>query len=132
MCHPGCGRLGEEDLSSVLLSAFAKRFESVIDSSTNVTANIDVAKLKETRGQFVMGGAICSFLHYKFGYVQPLLMTGIMSLFNLWDCKALHIHLLGWQVERPWAAVAANPLQQWAERKKAEAEAAQEQAKKTD
>ena len=109
----------------------SQQFTKAEDGSVSVK-EYDVAKLKETRGQFVMGGAICSFLHYKFGYVQPLLMTGIMSLFNLWDCKALHIHLLGWQAERPWAAVAANPLQQWAERKKAEAEAAQEQAKKTD
>ena len=56
---------------------------------------------------------------------QPLLMTCVMNLFHIYDCKPLHIHLLGKKVERPWAAPgAANPLQQWAEKKKAEAEAA--------
>ena len=59
-------------------------------------------------------------------YLQSLLMTCIMNLFHLYDCKPLHIHLLGKKVERPWAApAAANPLQQWAEKKKAEAAAAQ-------
>ena len=57
--------------------------------------------------------------------LQPLLMTCVMNLFHIYDCKPLHIHLLGKKVERPWAApAAANPLQQWAEKKKAEAEAA--------
>ena len=60
--------------------------------------------------------------------LQPLLMTCIMNLFHLYDCKPLHIHLFGLKVARPWSApAAANPLQQWAERKKAEAA---EEAKK--
>ena len=64
-------------------------------------------------------------------YLQPLLMTCIMNLFHLYDCKPLHIHLLGKKIVRPWAAPqAANPLQQWAERKKAEAQDAQEQEAK--
>jgi len=86
----------------------------------------DLAKAKETRTQLLMGGCICIGVHYKFGYMQPLLMTCIMNLFHLYDCKPLHIHLLGKKVERPWAApAAANPLQQWAEKKKAEAAAAE-------
>jgi len=86
----------------------------------------DLAKAKETRTQLLMGGCICIGVHYKFGYMQPLLMTCIMNLFHLYDCKPLHIHLLGKKVDRPWAApAAANPLQQWAEKKKAEAAEAQ-------
>jgi len=86
----------------------------------------DLAKAKETRTQLLMGGCICVGVHYKFGYMQPLLMTCIMNLFHLYDCKPLHIHLLGKKVDRPWAApAAANPLQQWAEKKKAEAAEAQ-------
>jgi len=86
----------------------------------------DLSKAKETRTQLLMGGCICVGVHYKFGYMQPLLMTCIMNLFHLYDCKPLHIHLLGKKVDRPWAApAAANPLQQWAEKKKAEAAEAQ-------
>lgn len=85
----------------------------------------DTAKAKETRTQLLMGGLICVGVHYQWGYTQPLLMTCVMNLFHIYDCKPLHIHLLGKKVERPWAApAAANPLQQWAEKKKAEAEAA--------
>ena len=92
----------------------------------------DRAKAKETRQQLLMGGCICIGVHYKWGYMQPLLMTCIMNLFHLYDCKPLHIHLLGKKVGRPWAApAAANPLQQWAEKKKAEAAAMSEpEAKK--
>ena len=68
----------------------------------------DLAKAKETRTQLLMGGCICVGVHYKFGYMQPLLMTCIMNLFHLYDCKPLHIHLLGKKVERPWAAPAAS------------------------
>ena len=56
-------------------------------------------------------------------------MTSLMNFFNVYDCKAVLIHLLGWTVERPWTPPAsANPLQQWAERKKAEAEEARKEA----
>ena len=46
----------------------------------------------------------------------------------LWDNKAMQIYILGKQHERPWAAANAdNPLAQWAERKKREAEEAKKQ-----
>ena len=93
---------------------------------------------------------IAVFVNYKWGYtqvalalsavtcrvlsvrlalaVQPLLMMCFMQPGTLYDNKALHIHLRGKsgpEYERPWAAAAAdNPLAQWAERKKKEAEEA--------
>ena len=52
-----------------------------------------------------------------------------MQPLQLWDNRAMHIHLRGKSgpgYERPWKAAAAdNPLAQWAERKKAESEAAE-------
>ena len=57
-----------------------------------------------------------------------------MQPLQLWDNKALHIHLRdksGPGYERPWkAANADNPLAQWAERKKAEQQEAQAADKK--
>ena len=50
---------------------------------------------------------------------------------QLYDNKVLQIHLLGREgpgFERPFAAAAGNPLQDWVERKKKEAKEAQESA----
>ena len=124
-----------KDTARVAKPGDSQFFSNKAEDGSVSAEEYDTAKAKETRTQLLMGGGVCTFLHFQFGYVQPLLMTCVMNLFHLWDCKAVHIHLLGKQVERPWAAAAAaNPLQQWAERKKAEAEAAQketeEEAKK--
>lgn len=106
----------------------SQHFTKAEDGSVSVQ-EYDSAKAKETRSQLIMGGAIVTFLHFKFGYIQPLLMTSLMNVFNLYDCKAVLIHLLGATVERPWTPPAsANPLQQWAERKKAEAEEMRKEA----
>ena len=118
-----------KDTARVAKPGDSQFFSNKAEDGSVSAEEYDTAKTKETRTQLLMGGGVCTFLHFQFGYIQPLLMTCVMNLFHLWDCKAVHIHLLGKQVERPWAAAAAaNPLQQWAERKKAEAEAAQKEA----
>ena len=90
----------------------------------------DHAKLQESKMQFVMTAAVSSFVHLKWGYTQPLVMLCIMLPLQIWDNKAVAHHMFGRDVgPRPWASADANnPLAQWAERKKAEAEA--ETAKK--
>eukprot|EP00325_Prymnesiales_sp_UTEX-LB-985_P030824 CAMPEP_0174728336 /NCGR_PEP_ID=MMETSP1094-20130205/51536_1 /TAXON_ID=156173 /ORGANISM="Chrysochromulina brevifilum, Strain UTEX LB 985" /LENGTH=201 /DNA_ID=CAMNT_0015930231 /DNA_START=7 /DNA_END=612 /DNA_ORIENTATION=+ len=95
----------------------------------SVTARAyDVAKLSESKLQLVMSAAITCFIHVKWQYTQPLLMISIMQPMQLWDNPAMHIHLRGKSgpgYERPWkGANADNPLAQWAEKKKAEAEEA--------
>merc|ERR1719453_1587582 len=86
----------------------------------------DTAKLQESKLQFVMTAGISTFMHLKWGYTQPLVMLCIMLPLQLWDNKAVALHVLGRDVgPRPWAtADANNPIAQWAERKKAEAEGA--------
>ena len=93
------------------------------DGSVSVR-QYDHAKLQESKMQFVMTAAISSFVHLKWGYTQPLVMLCIMLPLQIWDNKAVALHMLGRDVgPRPWAAADANnPLAQWAERKKAEAE----------
>lgn len=69
-------------------------------------------------------------IHYKWGLVQPLLMNAAMMPLQLWDCKAVGIHLLSQKHERPWSAPQQNnPLSQWVEKKKAEAAQAEQDAR---
>jgi len=84
----------------------------------------DMAKLKESKMQFVMGAAIGAFMFLGWGWTQPLLVMSVTQPLALLDNKALLIYMRGHVYERPWAAANAdNPLAQWAERKQAEAEA---------
>ena len=92
----------------------------------------DLSKLQESKFQFMMSAAIAVGLNYKWGYTQPLVMLCIMLPLQIWDSKAVALHMLGRDVgPRPWAAANAdNPLAQWAERKKAEAEETKKAEKK--
>ena len=86
------------------------------------------------RTALFMSAAIGSFMFIQWGYTQPIVMMCVMQPLQLWDCKALHVHLRGKEgcagYERPWkAANAGNPLAQWAEKKKEEQEAAQRAAR---
>ncbi len=52
-----------------------------------------------------------------------------MQPMQLWENKAFHIYLRNIKAERPWkSANADNPIAQWAEKKKAEAEAMQKKS----
>ena len=99
--------------------------DKAADGSVSACA-YDVAKLREQKLQYMMGAAIASFVHLTWGWTQPLLVMSVTQPLQLWDNKALQIHLFGKTFERPWAAPGAdNPLAQWAERKKAEAQETQ-------
>jgi len=118
-----------KDAARVEKPGDSQHFTNKAEDGSVSVQEYDGAKVKETRTQLMMSGAIVGFLHFQFGYVQPLLMTSLMNFFNIYDCKPVLIHLLGRTVERPWTAPAsANPLQQWAEKKKAEAEEARKEA----
>lgn len=58
--------------------------------------------------------AIIAFMHFKFGYIQPLILQSILPLKNvLLDAPLFQVHLFGKPAEdklkRPW--VAPNPFQ---------------------
>ena len=120
-------------VSSPGTSMYITKEDCAEDGSCSV-CQYDKAKLNEAKLQLILGTAIATFVHLKWGYTQPLLLMSIMQPFQLYENKAVQIHMLGRSgegFERPWAAANAdNPLAQWAERKKAEAEA--EKAKKAD
>lgn len=118
-------------------SQYLKDEDKADDGSVSVRT-YDNAKLQEAKMQFVMSACIGCFMHFKFGYTQPLILMSIMQPMQLFDNKAIAIHLRGKSgpdYERPFKVEkSGNPLQDWAEKKKAEAEAAQAAAKhaKTD
>jgi len=99
----------------------------------------DTAKLKELKMQFMMSVGITTFLHVKWAYTQPVLLLCLMQPMTFYQMQAFHIHLRGVPAEgsyaRPWAKPQSdNPLAQWAENKKKEAEEARKEvtAKKAD
>lgn len=105
------------------------------DGSVSVRS-YDTAKLNESKMQFMMSAAMAFGLNWKWQYTQPMVIMSIMQPLQLFDNKAIRAHLLGMDVgPRPWkAANADNPIAQWAEKKKAEAQEKDrlEKAKKAD
>ena len=95
------------------------------DGSVSVR-QYDHAKLQESKMQFIMSAAISAFVHIKWDYTQPIVIMCIMLPLQIWDNKAVKLHMFGLDVgPRPWASDAQNnPLAQWAEKKKAEADVA--------
>merc|ERR1719487_2880236 len=106
--------------------------DKAADGSVSVRS-YDNAKLQEAKMQLVMSAAISFFVHFHWGYTQPLVIMSVMQPLQLMSNKAIEVHIRGKSgpgYERPWKAdTSGNPLAQWAEKKKAEAEAA---AKKED
>jgi len=81
----------------------------------------DSAKLKVSRMQVLISGTISWFVHTKWETQTPLLMVCVVVVMQLWDCKALAIHLLGIPHKRPWDSSApSNPLASWAQKQKKE------------
>jgi len=84
----------------------------------------DMAKLNESKMQWMMGAGMGTFVHLNWGWTQPLIVMAITQPLQLLDNKAVLIYLRGHKYERPFPdARANNPLAQWAERKQAEAAA---------
>jgi len=76
----------------------------------------DTAKLNVTRMQLLVSAGIVWAVHAQWETQTPLLMISVVTPMQLWECKAIAIHLLGMQYKRPWAAASpGNPLAAWAE-----------------
>jgi hypothetical protein len=73
----------------------------------------DVAKLKESQMQYVMGAVVAIVIYSVWGWTQPMMVLSVSQPMQLLDNKALLIYLRGHTYERPWAA--ADPLKQWME-----------------
>lgn len=90
------------------------------DGSMSVR-DYDSAKLKVCRMQVLISGIVVWFVHTKWETQMPLLMMSMVIPLQLWDCKALAIHVLGMPHKRPWGnSGAGNPLAKWAQKQKKE------------
>lgn len=80
----------------------------------------DSAELRKLIQQTVFSVLLLSFLHYKYEYIQPLILQSILPLKNLYSTPLFKIFILGRNAEtekelkRPWVAggsgAAANPF----------------------
>lgn len=79
---------------------------------TTTNCDYDQQQVWQQIKQVAMGVAILGLVHYKWGYVQPLLFQSILPLKNVIDASVYKVHLLGKPAEgdlkRPWKA--ASPL----------------------
>ncbi|KAJ2813337.1 phosphate transporter (Pho88) [Coemansia furcata] len=64
----------------------------------------EVAKLQKS-SMFTI--AIVAFMHFKFGYIQPLILQTLLPMLNLYKSQLFQIHILGKpavdSLKRPWA-----------------------------
>ncbi|KAJ1965645.1 phosphate transporter (Pho88) [Dipsacomyces acuminosporus] len=75
----------------------------------------EVAKLQKSS---LFTVAIVMFMHFKFGYIQPLILQSILPLFNLYKNPLFQVHILAkpavdslarpWVPENPFAALTGN------------------------
>ncbi|KAJ1642039.1 phosphate transporter (Pho88) [Coemansia erecta] len=72
----------------------------------------DLSELSKLQKSTIFTVAIVGFMHFKFGYVQPLILQSIMPLMNLYKNQLFQIHVLGKPavdgLQRPW--VPENPF----------------------
>ncbi|KAI8825279.1 inorganic phosphate transporter Pho88 [Fimicolochytrium jonesii] len=72
----------------------------------------DIKKIIEQLRSQAIAAAILGLMHFKFGYLRPLLLQSILGFKALYSTQLVQIHLLGKQpvaeLVRPWKA--ANPF----------------------
>ena len=101
------------------------------EDDTVSVGEYDAGKGKETLLQLGLGVCVMCVMHFKWGYVQPLMIHCLLQPSQVWDCKAVQVHLRGKEAEhpRPWKLGGGSPIEAWAQRKKEEMEAAAKEAK---
>ncbi|KAJ2501302.1 phosphate transporter (Pho88) [Coemansia sp. RSA 1972] len=75
-------------------------------------AKYDLGEVAKLQKSTLFTTAIVLFMHFKFGYIQPLILQSLLPLLNLYKNQLFQIHLLGKpatdSLKRPW--VAENPF----------------------
>ncbi|PIA12825.1 hypothetical protein COEREDRAFT_35454, partial [Coemansia reversa NRRL 1564] len=69
----------------------------------------EIAKLQKST---LFTAAIVVFMHFKFGYIQPLILQSLLPMLNLYKNPLFQIHILGKpaidSLKRPW--IPENPF----------------------
>ncbi|KAJ2452609.1 phosphate transporter (Pho88) [Coemansia sp. RSA 2336] len=75
-------------------------------------AKYDLAEIAKLQKSTLFTAAIVVFMHFKFGYIQPLILQSLLPLLNLYKSPLFQIHVLGKpatdSLKRPW--VPENPF----------------------
>ncbi|KAJ2843671.1 phosphate transporter (Pho88), partial [Coemansia brasiliensis] len=75
-------------------------------------AKYDLAETAKLQKSTLFTAAIVVFMHFKFGYIQPLILQSLLPLLNLYKNPLFQIHILGKpatdSLKRPW--VPENPF----------------------
>lgn len=73
-----------------------KRFKKKVQKCVNTyIKDYDIAEVHKTVKQSAMGILLITFLHFKFGYVQPLLVQSILGMKTFLMTKEVRIHYWG-------------------------------------
>ncbi|KAJ3003531.1 phosphate transporter (Pho88) [Thoreauomyces humboldtii] len=82
------------------------------DPITTTHKEYDLKKLKEVAKSQLVSLGMIALMHFKWGYLRPLLLQSILGLKALYDAQLVQIHLFGTPatgaLQRPWKA--ASPL----------------------
>lgn len=66
----------------------------------------DVEECKKAYGRILLSAVITSFVHYKWGYIPPLLIQSIMGVLNCFQSPLVRVYLRGYkatgELKRPW------------------------------
>ncbi|KAJ2510632.1 phosphate transporter (Pho88) [Coemansia sp. RSA 1939] len=79
-----------------------------------VTTNVkhDLAEIAKLQKSTLLTVGIVVFMHFKFGYIQPLILQTLLPLLNMYKNPLFQIHILGKpaadDLKRPW--LPANPF----------------------
>ncbi|KAJ1663615.1 phosphate transporter (Pho88) [Coemansia sp. RSA 1646] len=79
-----------------------------------VTTNVkhDISEIAKLQKSTLMTVGIVVFMHFKFGYIQPLILQTLLPMLNMYKSPLFQIHILGKpatdDLKRPW--IPANPF----------------------
>jgi hypothetical protein len=65
------------------------------DSKDMTVQEYDSEQVKSQLKQLLIGTLITGFIHFKWGYVQPLILQAVMGPMNLYGAPLIMVHLLG-------------------------------------
>ncbi|KAJ1796581.1 phosphate transporter (Pho88) [Coemansia sp. RSA 2399] len=79
-----------------------------------VTTNVkhDISEIGKLQKSTLLTVGIVIFMHFKFGYIQPLILQTLLPMLNMYKSPLFQIHILGRpatdDLKRPWTP--ANPF----------------------
>ncbi|KAJ2705680.1 phosphate transporter (Pho88) [Coemansia spiralis] len=69
-------------------------------------AKYDVSEVAKLQKSTLFTAAIVMFMHFKFGYIQPLILQSLLPILNLYKSPLFQVHILGKpatdSLKRPW------------------------------